>query len=106
VRAIGRVEVEALQHLCAAGLLQPAAHPGEHVDDLAAAEVRPGRDVARDVGEAAVQGRCLAPRVAAEHGRRAGVRPQQSEEHPDGGGLAGPVGAEEAVHLALLDGEA
>jgi hypothetical protein len=35
----------------------------------------------------------------------AGVRFQHAEDDPHGGGLAGAVGADEAEHLALGDGE-
>ena len=42
----------------------------------------------------------VAPRVAAEEPDAAAVGAQQPEQHPDRGGLAGAVGAEEAVHLA------
>ena len=42
----------------------------------------------------------VAPRVAAEQLDPAAVRPQQAEQHPDRGRLAGTVGPEEAVHLA------
>ena len=42
----------------------------------------------------------VAPRVAAEQPDRAGVGAQQAEQDADGGGLAGAVRAEEAVHLS------
>ena len=42
----------------------------------------------------------------AQDARRAGGRPDQAEHHPQRGGLAGPVGAEEAVHLAAPHGHA
>jgi hypothetical protein len=41
----------------------------------------------------------------AEHPRRAGVRTQQGGKHPDGGGLARAVGAEQPEELAFLDVE-
>jgi hypothetical protein len=40
--------------------------------------------------------------LAAEDGHPAAVRLDQAEQRPQGGGLARPVGPEEAVHLALL----
>jgi hypothetical protein len=43
--------------------------------------------------------------VVAGHGRPAGRGRQQGAEDADGGGLAGAVGAEEAVDLALADVE-
>jgi hypothetical protein len=47
----------------------------------------------------------VAPGVAAEQPDLSRVGPQEAEDDPDGGGLAGAVGAEEAVHLAGGDGE-
>ena len=39
-------------------------------------------------------------RVAAEHPHAPGGRPDQTEHHPQRGGLAGPVRAEVAIHVA------
>jgi hypothetical protein len=47
----------------------------------------------------------VAPRVAAEQLGVPGVGAQQPEQDADGGGLAGAVGPEEAVHLAGGDGQ-
>jgi len=44
----------------------------------------------------------VAADVVAEAGALAGVRRQQTAEHPDGGGLAGAVRAEEAVDRTAL----
>ena len=41
----------------------------------------------------------LGPRVAAEEPHLAGVLADQPEQDPQGGGLPGAVGPEEAVHL-------
>ena len=68
---LGRVELEALEQLGAALLVEAAAQPPEQVDRLAAAQVRPQRDVAGHVGEPAVQRGRVAPRVAAQQPRRA-----------------------------------
>ena len=70
-----RVELEALQQLLAAPLVQAAAQPAEQVDRLAAAEVGPQRHVARHVGEPPVQRGRVAPRVAAQQRHRARVVP-------------------------------
>jgi hypothetical protein len=43
--------------------------------------------------------------VHARHAGAAGGRREERAEHPHGGGLAGAVGAEEAEHLPLGDGE-
>jgi hypothetical protein len=44
-----------------------------------------------------VEGDRVPPGVAAEQPGRPGVGPQQAEQDAEGGGLPGPVGAEEAV---------
>src|SRR6185437_13294210 len=73
-----------------------------HVDRLSPGQARPERDVAGHVCEAPVQGHRVTPGVRAEQAYLAGVRAQEAEQHADGGGLAGAVRAEEAVHLAPL----
>jgi hypothetical protein len=60
------VELEALDQLVAAGLVEVTAQPAEQVDDLAAAEVGPEGDVAGHVGEAVVEPVGVVPRVAVE----------------------------------------
>ncbi len=57
-------------------------------------------DVARQVADAGAQFDAVTTGVEAEHGRRARRGPQQIEQQPDRGGLPGPVGSEEAEHLA------
>jgi hypothetical protein len=94
------VELEALEEVGAAAGVEPAAKASEQVDHLAAGQGRPQRDVAGHVGQAAVERGGLAPGVAAEKLGRAAVGAQEAEEDPEGGGLAGPVRAEEAVDLA------
>ena len=80
-----------------------AAQPEQEVDDLAARQARPQADVAGDVGEATVQRDAVGPRVAAEHGDRTPVVPEQAEQNADRHRLAGAVGSEEAVDLAAFD---
>jgi len=65
---------------------------------MEAAGLQDGPDPAGRVGELAIG--------PAADGGRAGVGGDQAEEHPEGGGLAGPVGAEEAGHRPRLDLEA
>jgi hypothetical protein len=91
--------------VCAAARVEPAAQPAEQVDDLAAGEVGPQRDVAGHVRQPPVQRGRVAPRVAAQQPRGTPVGAQQAQQDPDGGGLAGSVGAEEAVHLPGAHGE-
>jgi hypothetical protein len=100
-----RVEVEALDQLVPAGGVEAAPQAGEQVDGLAAGEAGPQLDVAGYVGESAVQGDGVVPRVVAEQPCGAGVGAQQAEEYADGGGLTGAVRAEEAVHLPGPDVE-
>ena len=100
--ALGGVQLEPLDQVGAPGLVQATAEVAEEVDGLAAGESRPEAHLARHVGEAAVEGDDVAPRVPAEHLHVAGVRAQQAEQHPDRGGLAGAVRAEEAVHLTAF----
>ena len=45
----------------------------------------------------------VAPRIPAEEPGGALVGAQQTQQHPDGGGLAGAVGPQEAVDLAGCD---
>ena len=78
-----RVEGEALDEVVPPVGVEAAARPAEEVDRLPAREIRPQIDVTGHVGEAAVQGRSLRPGVAAEESRRAGVGPQEPEEHAD-----------------------
>ena len=64
-------------------------------------EARP-LDEARDPVHGA---RSVDERVASEQARGAGGGSDQSEQHAQGGRLAGAVGAEVAEHVARLDGE-
>jgi hypothetical protein len=52
-----------------------------------------------------MEGDGVAPRVETEHLGPARVGPQEAEQYPDGGGLAGAVGPQEPVHLAGCHGE-
>src|SRR5699024_5269080 len=93
-------ELETLDELVAASPVPlPALPAGEHVDRLAAGEVRPQVRVPGDVGEASMDRDRLPPGIHAQHLRAAGGRPQQSQQDADGGGLPGAVGAEEAGDL-------
>ena len=96
---LGRVQLEALDQVAPAGLVDPAPQPAEQVDHLAAGQVRPQVHVAGHVGQPAVQGRGVAPGVAVEEAYVAGVRSQEPQQDPDGRRLAGAVRPEEAVHL-------
>ena len=74
---LGRVQVEPLQQLLAVtGAGVRTAHAQQHVDGLAAGQVRPQRHVAGHVREPAVDGHRVPPRVLAEHRRRTVVDPR------------------------------
>ena len=99
-----RVQPEALDQLGASRSIDAAPHPGQQVDDLAAGQGWPQRDIAGHIGDLTVQGDGIGPRVASQYPHRPAVTAGQAEQDPDGGGLAGTIGAEEAVHLTLAHG--
>ena len=107
---LARVELEDVAEVCAAfcvglPIALASAQAGDQVDRLASAESGPEADVARNVGDAAMQRDGIRPRVQPEDGRRSSRAAHQPEQDAERGGLAGPVGAEEAVDLAGRDAE-
>ena len=52
-----------------------------------------------------MQGDRLGPGIASEHPYPSGGGPQNPQQNPQGGGLAGAVGPEEAVDLSCVDSE-
>jgi hypothetical protein len=60
-------------------------------------------EVAGQIADPPAQGDAVGPRVEPEHPDVAGGGPDQVEQDADGGGLAGAVGAQEAVHLTGPD---
>jgi hypothetical protein len=68
-------------------------------------EIRPEGDVAGYVGETPVQPGRVPPRIAAQQPGLAAVGPEQAEQNPQRGGLAGAVRAEERVHFAGPDSQ-
>ena len=98
-----RVELEPLAHLVTPGGVVAAVHAAEQVEHLAAAQGRPGRELAGHERQAPVRLVALGPRIETEHARRARARLGQTEHGPDGRGLPGTVRAQEAVDLAGLD---
>ena len=104
------------------GVLEPEAreHPAGAVADVAIAQVVDAaveRDVLADgevlverealahVADVALDALGLAGDVVSGDGRAAGGGREQTGQHPDRGGLAGAVRAEEAEHLAGADVE-
>lgn len=106
---LARVEVEPLEKVGLAGLVDAAAEAREQVDRLAAGELGPERDVAGHVGQAMVQADRVGPWVRPEQGDVAPVRLEQTEQDADGGGLPGrvehPVIGVEALGEGLDRGE-
>ena len=98
------VRLEALGELGRSPEVVHAAHVGEERDQLAAGEPRVVREVAREVAEPRPDGEAVAAAVEAEERGRAARRVQQVEQRADGRRLAGAVRAQEAEHLASLDG--
>ncbi len=94
-----RIEVEPLDEFGTADLVETTPEPTQQIDGLAPGEVGPQLDITRDVCHPAMKRHGVEPRVAPEHLDPARVRPQQPEQHPNGGRLPGTVGAEEPVHL-------
>ena len=102
---LGRVQLEALQHLIAARAVRAATESAEEVDHLTTSELGPQVDLAGDVGEPAVERGRVGPRIAVEQPSAAGGRPQQPQQDADGGGFPGAVRPEKAMDLSLSDGE-
>src|SRR5690606_28860747 len=101
-----RVELEPFEQLGPAPAVGgPAFVPGEDVDRLAPGELRPQAGVAGHVGESAVDGDGVAPRVPAEHLGGAGVGAEHAEEDADRRRLARAVRPEEAGDLTGRDRE-
>jgi hypothetical protein len=102
-RVLGPVaQARDLQHLVDLAALH-AGHAGQQRQVAAAGEV--GEELRRldnrpDPPDHLGQ---LAGHFVAEHPHRAGVGTDQAEQRPDRRRLAGSVGPEEPVHLALLD---
>ena len=85
--------------------LADAVEPGLQDELLARGHGVPGAAALGDVADLAAYPSWVSPQVRARDGRLSPVRDDQRREHPQGGGLAGAVRAEEAEDLAFLDGE-
>ena len=100
-----RVEIKAFDQVFPALQVDPAVRRTDHVEALAAGQAGPQRDLPGDVGQAPVERGGLPPGVGAEQFDVAAGGPDQPEQDADGGGLAGPVGTEEAMNLARMHRE-
>ena len=99
-----RVDVEALdQRRRWYAVSTPPRRLREVLDRLAAGQAVVEGELAGDVADPAVDRDRVHGRLDAEHERAAARRPDEVEQRPDGGRLAGAVRAEEAEHLAGLD---
>ena len=97
------LQVEPLDQLSLVGVVRAdRAEVAEQSQRLRAGEVRPQRDIGRDIGEVPVR-RHRVGGVGAEDQRAAGRRPEQPQEQPDGRRLAGTVGPEETEDLTGPD---
>jgi hypothetical protein len=76
---------------------------GVPVEVLTPGHSRIEREVSGQVPGPAVDLDAVPRAVQSQDRRAAAVRPLQGEQHPDGRGLSGSVGAEEREHLAGLD---
>jgi len=99
------VEGEALDEVPLGGDIVGSTEPGEDVEDLLSGEVAPQGDVAGDVGDPPRDLRRVCAGVQAEDAHIACGAAVEAEEDADSRGLAGSVGAEEAVDCTGLDDE-
>src|SRR5207248_1576481 len=99
-RLLRRVQVEPLEQFGAALGVEAPAQASDQVYRLAARERRPQRHVARDVRQLPMQGDGVPPGVTPEERDRTGIRPEETEQDPEGRGLSGSVRPEETVHFA------
>src|SRR6478735_9038227 len=97
------IDVEALHQLGLIGGVDVAAQIREILDGLPAGKLVVQDDLARQIAESRMDRDRILVRVDAEDPCLPGRRSDVVEQGPDGRRLAGPVRAEEAERLALLD---
>lgn len=100
-----RVQIEALDQLRAAPLVDAAAHAGQQVDGLSTCQRRPQRHITRNVSDLTMQRNGLGPGITAQQPHATAVGLHQAQQDADRGGLPGAVGAEESVDLPLSHSE-
>ena len=83
------------------GCLRKPVEGGLQPQQLAAGHQRIQRRLLEGDADLAADRRRVVDDVEAGDPRRAAGRPQQRRQHPHGGGLAGPIRAEEGEDLAL-----
>ena len=82
-----------------------AVHLADELQDLAAAQVVVENRIVRQIPDAPLQLDAIRLAIEPVDRDRAAARNQNAHQHADGGRFAGAVRAEEAEHLAPLDGE-
>ena len=97
------VEIEPLDQAAHVLPVHAAAQVGEVAQGLLAGEVAVERELTGQEADPAPHGQAVAAAVQAEHGGPAGRGPDEVEQHADGRGLAGAVGAEVAEDVACAD---
>src|SRR5690606_4589585 len=98
---LGGIQVETLDQIGPALLVEPPAQTTHEVYHLATGEIGPQVHVPRDVRQTAMQFGGVRPGIGSEETGLTGIGSYEPEEDPDRGGLAGPVGAEEPMNLSL-----
>src|SRR5581483_1281459 len=92
---LAQVEVQARGQRFRIATVDAAAQVAQILQNLAAGEVRIERELPRQVADLTVDGDALAVAVHTEDEGAARSGPDEVEEKPDGGRLAGAVGTEE-----------
>ncbi len=103
-RWAGAGQVELLQQLFGAGLCTRGLHvveATEHLEVLSTGQALVHRGVLAGENDHAAQLVALRRHVEIRHRGMTGVGLEERGEDPHGGGLAGPVGSEQADHAAL-----
>jgi hypothetical protein len=99
----GQIQLQPLGQPVDAGGRHPAAQVAEEDQQLPGGLAAAQGQLAGQVADATAQPGAAGARILAQHPHGAGGGPQQVQQQPDGGGLAGPVGAQVPEHLPGLD---
>jgi hypothetical protein len=102
---VGRVQVQALAQLVGEATVAQAAEVGDVVHQLPAGQVLIQGQLAGQVADAAADLQAVGAAVHPQDLGPPAGGPDQVEQQPDGGRLAGAVGAEEPEHLARPHGQ-
>jgi hypothetical protein len=97
-----QVQLQAFGQLINAGTSDAAAEVGEIGQQLPAGLAAVDDELAGEVPDPTAQGDAVAPGVDPQDGDAPAGGSDQVQQQPDGGGLAGTVGAQEPIHLAAM----